>query len=118
MQAPAPNPAEQLAARLLYLQQQKKTIESKESEVKKALEELYSSNAIPARDDIDMLFSDGNFQKVRLQRVATGSYFKVGDDFKDEFTGESHKLQAKYIKAGKAAMAEKACTWKVAVVKK
>ena len=118
MQAPAPNPAEQLAAKLLYLQQQKKTIESEESEVKKALEELYSSSAIPAKDDIDMLFSDGNFQKVRLQRVPTGTYFKVGDDFKDEYSAKKHKLEADYLKSGKATMAEKACTWKVQVVKK
>jgi hypothetical protein len=50
--------------------------------------------------------------------MGTLFFHKVGDDFKDEFTGESHKLQAKYIKAGKAAMAEKACTWKAAVVRK
>ena len=118
MQTPAQNPAEQLAARLLYLQQQKKTIEAEEREVKTALEELYVGNAIPGKEDIDVLFSDGNFQKVRLQRVATGSYFKVSDDFKDEWSTESHKLQARYIKAGKAEMAEKACTWKVQVVKK
>lgn len=118
MQAPAPNPAEQLAAKLLYLQQQKKTIESEESEVKKALEELYSSSAIPAKDDIDMLFTDGNFQKVRLQRVPTGTYFKVKDDYKDEYSAKKHKLEADYLKSGKATMAEKACSWRVQVVKK
>ena len=118
MQAPAPNPAKQLAARLLYLQQQEKTIKSEESEVKKALEELYSSNAIPAKGDIDMLFTDGNFQKVRLQRVPTGTYFKVKDDYKDEYSAKKHKLEADYLKSGKATMAEKACSWRVQVVKK
>lgn len=113
-----PNPAEQLAARLLYLQQQKKAIEAEEREVKAALEELYSSDAIPAKGDMDMLFSDGTFHKVRLQRQKTGTYFKVGEDFKDEYSGESHKLQAKYLKAGKAEMAEKSPTWKVQEVKK
>jgi len=118
MQTPAPNPAEQLAARLLYLQQQKKAIESEESEVKKALEELYGSDAIPAKTDMDVLFSDGNFQKVRLQRVSTGTSFKVEDDYKDDFTVKRRKLEEDYLKNGKATMAEKACTWKVQVVKK
>jgi copper chaperone CopZ len=111
------SPAEQLAARLLYLQQQKKTIESEEREVKNALEELYGTDAISAKADIDMLFSDGVFHKVRLARVKTGTYFKVVDDHKDAYSDESHKLQAKYLKAGKAEMAEKAPSWRVQEVK-
>jgi len=110
-------PSEQLAARLLYLQQQKKRLEAEEREVKNALEELYSSDAIPAKDDIDMLFDDGTFHKVRLQRQKTGTYFKVAEDYKEDYSKESHGLQAKYLKAGKAEMAEKAATWKVQEVK-
>ena len=109
--------AQQLAARLLYLQQQKKLIETEEREVKVALEELYASDAIPAKDDMDMLFSDGTVHKVRLQRQKTGTYFKVSDDAKDEYAQDSHRLQARYLKAGKAEMAEKAATWKVQEVK-
>jgi hypothetical protein len=111
------SPAEQLAARLLYLQQNKKAIEAEEKEVKAALEELFTGDAIPAKGDMDMLFSDGTFHKVRLQRVPTGTYFKVGADFKDDYSQESHKLQAKYLKTGKAEMAEKSPTWKVQEVK-
>ena len=127
MQAPAAKPltpeelkkaTDELAAKLLYLQGQEKHIEDEIKKVKAQCEEMYSASLVPARNDTSLLFSDGSTQKVRLQRVPTGTYFKVKDDYKDEFTGESHKLQAKYIKAGKAAMAEKACTWKVAVVKK
>lgn len=111
------SPAEQLAARLLYLQQQKKTIESEEREVKSALEELYGNDAISAKADIDMLFSDGSYHKVRLARVKTGTYFKPLEDHKEDYSEESHKLQAKYLKAGKAEMAEKASSWRVQEVK-
>lgn len=117
MQIPAPNPAEQLAARLMYLQQQEKLIEKEITEVKKECEDLYKSNAIPAKDDVDMLFNDGTFRKVRLARIPTGTYFKVSDDFKDEYSQESHRMQAKYLKAGKAEIAEKSPTWKVREVK-
>lgn len=117
MQTPAPNPCEQLAVRLMYLQQQEKLIKKEITEVKKECEELYESNAIPAKDDVDMLFNDGFFRKVRLARVKTGTYFKVSDDFKDEYSQESHRMQAKYLKAGKAEMAEKLPTWRVQEVK-
>ena len=110
--------AQQLAARLLYLQQQRKIIETEEGEVKNALEELCKSSVIPAKDDIDMLFSDGTFRKVRLARVKTGTYFKVSDDHKDDYSKESYRLQAKYLKAGKAKMAEKSPTWKAREVKR
>jgi hypothetical protein len=109
--------AEQLAARLLYVQRQKKTLEAEEGKIKEALEELYSSDAIPTKSDMEMLFSDGDFHKVRLQRQKTGTYFKVAEDYKDDYSKESHNLQAKYLNAGKAEMAEKACTWKVQEVK-
>lgn len=112
-----PNPSEQLAARLLYLQQQKKAIEKEEREVKDALEELYSSDAIPAKEDVDMLFSDGTFHRVRLARVKTGTYFKPLDDYKEEFASKKHKLEADYLKAGKAEMAEKSPSWRVQEVK-
>ena len=108
---------EQLAAKLLHLTQQEKAIESEKKSVKEELELLYADNLIPTKDDIPILFSDGTTQKVRLQRVQTGTYFKVGDNFKDDYSAESHKLQAKYMKAGKAEMAEKACSWRAQVVK-
>lgn len=110
-------PSEDLAVRLFYLQRQIKHLRTKEQEVKNALEELYASDAIPAKDDIDMLFNDGTFHKVRLQRQKTGTYFKVAEDYKEDYSKESHGLQAKYLKAGKAEMAEKAATWKVQEVK-
>ena len=109
--------AKSLAARLLWIQQQKKLIETEEADIKTKLESLYTSNAIPAKDDIQMLFNDGTFHKVRLQRQKTGTYFKVGEDYKDDYSKESHSLQARYLKAGKASMAEKAHTWKVQEVK-
>ncbi len=109
--------AEQLAAKLFYVQQQQKTLKAEEDTIKQALEDLYTSNAIPAKDDIQMLFNDGTFRKVRLQRQKTGTYFKVADDYKDDWAKESHSLQARYLKAGKASMAEKAHTWKVQEVK-
>jgi hypothetical protein len=117
MQTPLPNPAEQLAARLLYLTQQEKIIEKEKKEVKEALEELHSSDQVATKTDVDVLYSDGTFHKVRLQRVPTGTYFKVEDDFRDEFSQESHRMQAKYLKAGKAKMADKACTWRAQEVK-
>ena len=109
--------AEQLAARLLYVQRQKKTFETEEKEIKDKLEILHTANAIPTKSDINMLFDDGTSRKIRLQRQGTGTYFKVVDDYKDDFTKEAHNLQAKYLKAGKASMAEKAHTWKVQEVK-
>ena len=65
-----------------------------------------------------MLFSDGSTQKVRLQRVSTGTSFKVEDDYKDDFTAEKRKLEAEYMKNGRAKMAEKANSWRVQEVKK
>jgi hypothetical protein len=113
----AASPAEQLAARLFYLQQHKKTIKEEEEGVKAALEKLHASGTIATKADMDMLFSDGSFKKVRLQRVPTGTYFKVGDDYKEDFAQEAHRLQARYLKAGKASMADKAHSWKVQEVK-
>lgn len=111
------NPAGELAARLLYLAQQKAMIERETASIKEALEELYASDSMPAKSDVEVLYSDGTFHKVRLQRKKTGTYFKVQTEYKDEFAGEKHKLEAKYLKAGKAEMAEKACTWVAQEVK-
>lgn len=108
---------DQLAIHLLSLTQQEKQIKQQITETKAALEALYAANGIAAKSDVPALFSDGSTRKVRLQRVSTGTYFKVGDDHKEEFAAESHKLQSKYIKAGKAEMAEKAPTWKAQEVK-
>lgn len=112
-----PEAAEQLAARLLYLTQQEKAIEKEKKEVKAALDELHAANQVPTKSDVEVLFSDGTSRKVRLQRVATGTYFKVSDDHKDAYASDSHKLQARYLKEGKAEMAEKAATWKAQEVK-
>lgn len=109
--------AEQLAARLFYLTQQENAIKEKKDEVKAALNELHASNKIPTKSDMEVLFSDGTFRKLRLQQVKTGTYFKAGDDHKDSYSSDSHKLQARYLKEGKAEMAEKASTWKVQEVK-
>lgn len=120
MQTPTPAPAptaEQLAVKLLYLQGQAKTVEQQIKETKETLEAMHAANAIKTKTQLNALFTDGTTKKVQLAREGTGTYFKVGDDFKDEFTGESHKLQAKYLKAGKAEMADKAHTWKVRVLK-
>lgn len=123
MQAPALTPEQiqqeisRLAARLMYLQNTEKQIKKEVEEIKAECERLYSSDIIPAKNDMSLLFSDESTQKVRLSRQATGTYFKPGDDFKDEFTAKKHKLEASFLTAGKATMAEKACTWKVQVVK-
>ena len=109
--------AEQLAAKLFYVQQKQKALKTEEDTIKQALEDLYTYNPIPAKVDIQMLFSDGTFRRVRLQRQKTGTYFKVADDYKDDYSKESHGLQAKYLNSGRAKMAEKAATWKVREVK-
>lgn len=106
-----------LAARLLYLVQQEKAISQEKSEVKEALEALHANNLISTKEDVPTLFSDGSTRTIRLQRKNGGSYFKVGAEFKDEFSGETSKLQAKYLKAGKAEMAEKAASWVAQEVK-
>lgn len=108
---------QQLGVKLLVLQQQEKQIKAEISNVKAELEAMFAADAIAAKTDMSTLFSDGSTRKVRLQRVGTGSYFKVGDDYKDEYSQDSHRLQARYLKAGKAEMAEKAHTWKVQEVK-
>jgi len=117
MNAPATNLSEQLAARLLYLQQQKKAIGEEEAEVKAALENLHAAGKIPTKEDLDMLFSDGTFHRVRLQRQKAGTYFKVSDDAKEDYAADSHRLQARYLEDGRAQMAEKAATWRVQEVR-
>ena len=109
--------AEQLAAKLFYVQQQQEAFKTEEDTIKQALEDLYTYNPIPAKVDIQMLFNDGTFRRVRLQRQKTGTYFKVADDYKDDYSKESHGLQAKYLNSGRAKMAEKAATWNVREVK-
>jgi hypothetical protein len=111
------NPAGELAARLLYLNQQQAQLKKEADEVKQALEELYTSDAIARQNDADVLFSDGTYHKVRIQRKAMGKYFKVLPEYKEDFSTEKHKLEAKYLKAEKAEMADKACTWVVQEVK-
>lgn len=107
-----------LAARLLYLTQQEKAISAEKDQVKAALEELYESDLMPAKpDDFETLFSDGSTRNIRLQRVSTGTYFKVADDHEKDYKAKTDKLKADFLKAGKAEMANKACTWKVQEVK-
>jgi hypothetical protein len=108
--------ASQLAARLLTVQQQKKAIESEESEIKTRLERLHADGAIPTRQDISMLFSDNQYHTVRLLRQKTGTYFKVLPDHKEAFAAERQKLESKYLKDGRAETAEKSPTWKVSQV--
>jgi hypothetical protein len=120
MQTPTPiaaPTAEQLAVKLLYLQGQEKTVKDQISKLKEELEAMHATHAIATKTECNALFNDGTTKKVRLSREGTGTYFKVGDDFKDEFTSESHKLQAKYLEAGKAEMADKAHSWKVRVIR-
>lgn len=109
---------QQLAARLLYLTQQESALKTEKDQIKEQLDELYAGNLIPAKpDDIEAMFSDGTTRNIRLQRVSTGSYFKVADEYKSEYKTKSEKLNSEFIKAGKAEMAEKACTWRVREVK-
>lgn len=113
----SPNAAGELAARLLYLAQQKSLIEAETTKIKEALEELYAGDAMPAKSDVEVLYSDGTYHKVRLMRKKTGSYFKVADDFKADFSADKARLEARYLKDGRAEMAEKACTWVATEVK-
>lgn len=107
----------QLAARLLYLTQQEKAVAAEKSEVKEQCERLFLENKITAKSDNHCQFTDGSIQKIRLGRREQGTCFKVEDDHKDEYAKEIAALQAKYLKAGKATMAEKAPTWTAQVVK-
>jgi hypothetical protein len=119
MQSPAQQPVDagQLAARLLYLTQQEKIVEQEKKQIKQQCEELFKANELAAKSDTSCQFSDGSIQKIRLGRRATGTYFKVGEDHSEEYKSESAKLQAKYLKAGKAEMADKECTWVAQVIK-
>lgn len=112
-----PVDAGELAARLLYLTQQEKAVEKEKKEIKQQCEDLFKSNALAAKSDTSCEFSDGSIQKIRLGRRETGTYFKVGEDHSEEYRAEFAKLQAKYLKAGKAEMANKECTWVAQVVK-
>lgn len=109
--------AAEMAARLLYLNQQAAQIKKEADIIKSTLEGLYASDEISAKSDSDVLFSDGTYHRVRLLRKNTGSYFKVLEEHKDDFSAEKHKLEGRYLKAGKAEMAQKACTWVAQEVK-
>jgi ElaB/YqjD/DUF883 family membrane-anchored ribosome-binding protein len=130
MQAPAPNAApakltseqvqqeiSRLAARLMHLQNTGKQIEEDVKKIKAKCERLYSENAIPAKNDLELLFDDQSVQKVRLSRQETGTYFKPNEECKDEFNNLKRQIEGLFLDAGKAEMAEKACTWKAQVVK-
>lgn len=112
-----PNAAGDIAARLLWISQQQAALKKESDALKEALNTLYATDGIAAKSDVEVLFSDGTYHKVRLQRKATGTYFKVLDEFKDDFSADKHRLEAKYLKAEKATMAEKASTWVVQEVK-
>ena len=64
-----------------------------------------------------MKFSDESIKKVRLSRQETGTYFKPNEEHKEEFNNLKHQIEGLFLDAGKAEMAEKACTWKAQVVK-
>jgi hypothetical protein len=115
--AAAVQAAAQLASRLRYLTQQEGQIERQKKEVKEALEKLHKANLIAAKDSFDILYNDGTTKKVQLSREGTGTYFKVGEEYKDEFSADAARLQARYIKAGKGSIVEKAHTWKTRELK-
>jgi hypothetical protein len=130
MQAPAPNAAparltpeqiqqetSRLAAKLMYLQNTEKQIAEEVNGIKAECEKLYSENVIPARNDLELLFDDQSVQKVRLSRQKTGTYFKPNEEHKEEFNNLKRQIEGLFLAAGKAEMAEKACTWKAQVVK-
>ena len=127
MQAPAPNatpaPAKppktigELAARLMYLQNTEKQIEKEIKEIMEECELRYSSSEFATKTDINMKFSDESTKKVRLSRQGTGTYFKPNEEHKEEFNNLRRQIEGLFLDAGKAEMAEKACTWKAQVVK-
>ena len=130
MQAPAPNAApvrltpeqvqqetSRLAAKLMYLQNTEKQIAEEVKGIKAECEKLYSEHVIPAKNDLELLFNDQSVQKVRLSRQETGTYFKPNEEHKEEFNNLKRQIEGLFLDAGKAEMAEKACTWKAQVVK-
>jgi len=130
MQAPAPNAApvkltpeqieqetSRLAARLIYLQNTEKQIAEEVKGIKAECEKLYSEHVIPAKNNLKLLFDDKSVQEVRLSRQETGRYFKPNEECKDEFNNLKRQIEGLFLDAGKAEMAEKACTWKAQVVK-
>ena len=130
MQAPAPNAApvkltpeqiqqetSRLAAKLMHLQNTEKQIAEEVKGIKAECEKLYSEHVIPARNDLELLFDDQSVQKVRLSRQETGTYFKPNEEHKEEFNNLKRQIEGLFLDAGKAEMAEKACTWKAQVVK-
>jgi len=130
MQAPAPNAAparltpeqiqqetSRLAAKLMYLQNTEKQIAEEVKGIKAECEKLYSEHVIPAKNDLELLFDDQSVQKVRLSRQETGTYFKPNEEYKEEFNNLKRQIEGLFLDAGKAEMAEKACTWKAQVVK-
>ena len=130
MQAPAPTPApvkltpeqiqqetSRLAAKLMYLQNTEKQIAEEVKKIKAECEKLYSEHVIPAKNDLELLFDDESVQKVRLSRQETGTYFKPNEEHKEEFNNLKRQIEGLFLDAGKAEMAEKACTWKAQVVK-
>ena len=130
MQAPAPNAApvkltpeqiqqetSRLAAKLMHLQNTEKQIAEEVKGIKAECEKLYSEHVIPAKNDLKLLFDDQSVQKVRLSRQETGTYFKPNEEHKEEFNNLKRQIEGLFLDAGKAKMAEKACTWKAQVVK-
>ena len=106
-----------LAARLRYLTQQAKQIKDDQEQVKAALEDLYARNLIPAEEVVAVLYSDGSQRRIKLARKRAGTYFKVGSEHKKDFTADEQRLKARYLKDGRATMADKACTWEAREVK-
>lgn len=111
----APNPA-QLAAKLLYLTRQEKLLETEKKNVKKLCQQLFEANALAAKTDYRLMFSDNTEHNVRLRRQATGTYFKVNEQYKANYDAELKALQQRYLAAGCAEMAEKEMTWVAAEV--
>lgn len=114
------NPQDQASAlmvQLMTIKIQEDALKTQKDQVKAELTALHEAGVIATTTDEDIVYSDGSTHRLRLNYKGTGSYFKVSEDFKDEWTSDRVKLENSYIQAGKAEMAEKAKTWVVQEVK-
>jgi gas vesicle protein len=93
--AAAVQAAAQLASRLRYLTQQESQLKKEKDEIKQTLEELYNANLIPAKDSVDVLYSDGTYRRVQLSREKTGTYFSAKDEYKDELSSDKGRVDAR-----------------------
>ena len=107
----------QLASRLLYLNQQKASVQAEIDSIKDTLNDMHVNNLIASKSDAQVLFTDGEYHTIRLSLKKTGTYFRPIADYKEQFAADRKKLETKYIKAGEAEMVAKSDTWTVAEIK-